>query len=109
MVYIEERTYFPDGMDPAHDDAPAFAVGVYYRGNDLWAVATSPECNRQLSWTGQWLWMPQKATALTYCRFPFKEACRLAEQAVNTRKVNGRTWAEWCLDVKQGENHAHTE
>ena len=95
MTYIEERTYFPDGMHPDDVNAHAFQVGVYYRGYNKWCVARSREASYQMTHTGRWLWLPAKMTALRWCRFDFETACELAEKHVNHRKVNGRTWAEW--------------
>lgn len=93
--YIEERTYYPRGLDPDHYEAFHFQVGVFYRGNGKWCVATSREAHQQLSRTGKWLWLPLKMTALRWCRFTFDEACALAEAHVDARKINGLTFAEW--------------
>lgn len=93
--YIEERTYLPTGCDRDDFNASTFQVGVYYRGRGKWCVATSREAHQQLSRTGRWLWCPSKMTAIRWCRFDFAAACEMAEAAVETRVVNGHTWAEW--------------
>lgn len=93
--YIEERIYFPDGMDFDDYDAPVFQVGVFYRGNGKYVVADSKSAHRQVTHKGTWLFCPAKMTQMRWCRFSFEEACRLAERVVNTKKVNGLTFAEW--------------
>jgi hypothetical protein len=95
-AHIEERLYYPAGCPPDHMSALEFEVKVRYRGRGKWSVEAG---RRQLSQSGRWLLCPLKMTELRWCRFDFKTACRLAEQYVNTRKINGKTWAEWQDDA----------
>ena len=95
-MFIEERTYYPDGCDPDDMNAHGFGVTVAYRGNGLYLVARGGRsAAEQLSKTGKWLWYPLKMTQMRWCRFDFEEACRLAESVVNDVVVNGRTWNQW--------------
>lgn len=97
--YVEERTYYPD--ECPHDDVNAhhFQVGVYYRGQGKWMVATSRDGYRQLTHTGKWLQYPEKFQALRWCRHDFETACKLAGAAVNDMKVNGTTYSEWVAKL----------
>lgn len=98
-LYIEERTYYPTGYDPKDPwhtwNVSGLALGVWYRGDGKWMVSPYREGHEQLSRTGKWLWLPLKMTAMRNCRFDFETACRLAEEAVDSRRQNGRTWVEW--------------
>lgn len=95
MNYVEERTYYPDGCSFEDVNKRNFQVGVYYRGQGKWMVATEREGYRQLTHTGKWLQYPQKFLAMRWCRHDFETACQLAEAAVNNMKLRGLTYAEW--------------
>lgn len=95
-MHLEERIYFPDDMDPDDHEASSFAVRVQWRGNGQWAVVRGLgfPAHEFLSRTGKWMMAP-KPMHRRHCRFDFDTACRLAEQHVNSVKVNGATWAQW--------------
>ena len=94
-AYIEERIYYPSGADPDDWNDRVYQIGVYWRGNGKWMVATSREGHRQLSRTGRWLFLPLKMTAMRWCRFDFETACALAAKHVDDYRINGKTWADY--------------
>ena len=101
--YIEERIYYPDGMDPIADayESSSFAVRVEWRGKE-WAVVRGlgHPSHEFLTRTGKWLYLPMPMHR-RWCRFDFETACRLAEENVNNVRVNMRTWAEWQAHWKK--------
>ncbi|MEX5235971.1 hypothetical protein [Kocuria arenosa] len=101
--HIEERQYFPDGCSPDDPDASSFMVSVVHRGRGKWAVLKRGQRYVQLSSTGKWLVAPARMNELTHCRHDFTVACALAETAVETLEVHGRTWAQWSA---QQNGHA---
>ena len=91
-----ERIYYPTGADPAdpwHEhNAPT--LGVYARGDGKYMVSVDRYGSRQLTSHGTLLWKPEKSHSERWCRFSFEEACRLAEQYVDTLKVGTLTWVD---------------
>lgn len=101
VMYIEERTYYPTGYDQTIDwhkyNISGLTLGVYYRGDGKFMVATNREGWQQWTHTGKVLHMPQKFQQMRWCRHDFVTACRLAERYVDAVKCNGRTWVEWLV------------
>ena len=96
--FVEQRIYYPRGADPRielHERA-APTLGVYYRGQGRYMVATNRIGTRQLTHTGTLLWKPEKYVATRWCRFDFETACRMAAEHVDDLRMSGDlTWAEY--------------
>jgi hypothetical protein len=93
VTFIEERKYLPTGADPGDREAWTWCVEVTYMGNGKWSAGRGR--HEVLTHTGKWLYCPHRMTEVRWARHDFATACRLAEEAVETRTINGWTWAQF--------------
>ena len=86
----------PTGMDPDDFNAPAFAVYVRWQSTRGWTVTTGVPDERLSVKGRKWAWLvPPRNRRFYY--FPSREwALQAAVEAVDDRRVNGKTWAEWA-------------
>lgn len=105
-IVVHPRWYDPDGtFDPVkRENAMSFNIYVVQRGgpaSDSWAVVD--ERNRCYSVENGWEWEPRPSERddefIKRARFPLSTALTLAEAAVMTLKINGRTGEEWWQEL----------
>jgi hypothetical protein len=87
----------PSGLDPIRDADQIHLFGVYVRwaGEKGWLVTTSLSQQRLSRKGRQWAWYVEPRMKRFYYFPDYAEALEAAMEAVETMKVNGRTWAEW--------------
>lgn len=94
---LVDTAVLPTGMDPlVHaQDVDTFAVHVLWQGGLGWTV-TGRHLNERLSYKGRkWTYYVERRNRRFYYFPTYEEALKAAVAAVDERKVNGRTWAQW--------------
>lgn len=100
---ITEFTYWPDGLDPATAKDPAdledWAVRVVWMRDGVHRVEFMR--SRLLSRGGKWkLRSMIRPYQYWQYRFTLEEAHNAAAREVNSVKISGMTYAEWCAWCK---------
>ncbi|MFI9629256.1 hypothetical protein [Streptomyces sp. NPDC052042] len=104
VIVPSEYRILPKGYaDSDADGKEHFVLRITWRGTDpetgadRWAVLD--HCGDCLSADGTWEWEPRPSSRdddwLARFRHTREDALRLAAAAVNTLKLNGRTFAQW--------------
>lgn len=94
---VAKVTVLPEGMELDSDELNSFALFVEWRGPRTdtgrggYAVSDS---FRQLSRAGNW-GHPQAFQQHQYRWETLEEALEMARSHVDSRKVSGKTWAQW--------------
>ena len=103
--WVGERILFPAGFDPSITEhrwhVARYAVEVRFdpdRG--AWVVQDgSRPVRRLLTAEGRWVLSVQPGHATV--AFGFDEACRLAEQVVDTVTCGGQRWSDWLAHQRR--------